>query len=215
MSYEITINSSSIPSEAVLSFLLTEGAEVLSVDGAELVTTEGKTQLILNGQTDISMQIDVSDMVGSQLDFGVSFEVSEQQTDSYTAESIKVIDPITLTVNGEQNLIVSAIEEATLVLTASANEGTSLVWSQVSGVNVTLNDDNAGVLTLNLPELDEATTLIFSVTATDEYGQNVSQQVTVNVAPESKKSSSGSLSFLTCLAIGLLVVTRRKFVTAK
>ena len=215
VSYEITINSSSIPSEAVLSFLLTEGTEVLSVDGAELVTTEGKTQLILNGQTDISMQVDVTDMVGSQLDFGVSFEVSEQQTDSYTAESIKVIDPLTLTVNGEQNLIVSAIEEATLVLTASANEGTSLVWSQVSGVNVTLNDDNAGVLTLNLPELDEATTLIFSVTATDEYGQSVSQQVTINVAPESKKSSNGSLSFLTCLAIGLLVVTRRKFVTAK
>ncbi|KXJ58297.1 MAG: Na-Ca exchanger/integrin-beta4 [Alteromonas sp. Nap_26] len=115
----------------------------------------------------------------------------------------------------------SALLRTTQTLQGSATdpEGAlvSVQWEQTSGTMVTINDSATLVATFTTP--NSATTLVFTLTATDEFGVTSSDTITIEVeAPvevvevtESRSSGGGSIGFVWLLALIALVGRQNLF----
>ncbi|MFC3093828.1 hypothetical protein DRW07_10140 [Alteromonas sediminis] len=97
-------------------------------------------------------------------------------------QTVALGDSVTITVNGQDY------------------DGDSLTWGwqQTGGPQVTLSA-NANTLNVSTANLDESTTLVFSVTASD--GQATSSAVTAQVRVESQISGGGSSFWILLLCI--------------
>ncbi|MCU7554831.1 choice-of-anchor B family protein [Alteromonas sp. ASW11-19] len=120
----------------------------------------------------------------------------------------------------------SANLSATVTLTGSASdpEGNlaETLWTQTSGPTVTL--DSPTSLETSFVAPDDAQPLTFSLTATDEFGVQSSDSVTVNVqpaasipveAPPREESGGGSLGYGLLLGLGMMSLFRRRTLQTK
>ncbi|TQF71350.1 serine protease [Pseudoalteromonas luteoviolacea] len=81
----------------------------------------------------------------------------------------------------------------------------TISWEQTSGPSVTLPDNN-GQFSFTAPDVNETSTLVIKVTATDEFGMSHSETVSVEVK---NKDSGGSLGIFSLLILTLLTSVRR------
>ncbi|MGA4607843.1 PKD domain-containing protein [Pseudoalteromonas maricaloris] len=74
-------------------------------------------------------------------------------------------------------------DSITAVATVSDEDGAieTLLWEQTAGTTVELINNNNETLEFRAPDINEATTLTFKLTATDDKGSASSQELTVNL----------------------------------
>lgn len=74
-------------------------------------------------------------------------------------------------------------DSITAVATVTDEDGAieTLLWEQTAGTTVELINDNNETLEFRAPDINEATTLTFKLTATDDKGSASSQELTVNL----------------------------------
>ena len=79
----------------------------------------------------------------------------------------------------------------TAVATVTDEDGAieALLWEQTAGTTVELTNNNSETLEFHAPDIDEATTLTFKLTATDDKGSSRSQELTVNLSAYAPLSS--------------------------
>ncbi|MGC0120197.1 PKD domain-containing protein [Pseudoalteromonas piscicida] len=79
----------------------------------------------------------------------------------------------------------------TAVATVTDEDGAieALLWEQTAGTTVELTNNNSETLEFHAPDIDEATTLTFKLTATDDKGSLRSQELTVNLSAYAPLSS--------------------------
>ncbi|RZF98062.1 leucine-rich repeat domain-containing protein [Pseudoalteromonas sp. CO348] len=74
-------------------------------------------------------------------------------------------------------------DSITAVATVTDEDGAieTLLWEQTAGTTVELTNNNSETLEFRAPDINEATTLTFKLTATDDKGVSSSQELTVNL----------------------------------
>ncbi len=89
------------------------------------------------------------------------------------------------TVNAGADLSVGEREVVTLSAVANDSDGSvsSITWVQASGASVSLSGNTTSELVFTAPEVDDASVLSFTVTATDNSGASVTDTVSVTVIP--------------------------------
>ncbi|MCG9760157.1 MULTISPECIES: PKD domain-containing protein [Pseudoalteromonas] len=82
-------------------------------------------------------------------------------------------------------------DSITAVATVTDEDGAieTLLWEQTAGTTVELINDNSETLEFRAPDINEATTLTFKLTATDDKGDSSSQELTVNLSAYAPLSS--------------------------
>ncbi|RZG12972.1 hypothetical protein EXT47_18280 [Pseudoalteromonas sp. CO342X] len=82
-------------------------------------------------------------------------------------------------------------DSITAVATVTDEDGAieTLLWEQTSGTTVELINNNNETLEFRAPDINEATTLTFKLTATDDKGDSSSQELTVNLSAYAPLSS--------------------------
>jgi len=102
---------------------------------------------------------------------------------------------------------VTAGDSVNLSATASDSDGSinSYLWTQTSGASVTLSNADTASASFTAPNVTSKTTLVFSITVTDNNGATAQDNVTVIINPmatpvvETNKSSGGSFFYLLVL----------------
>ncbi|ASD69797.1 leucine-rich repeat domain-containing protein [Pseudoalteromonas piscicida] len=88
---------------------------------------------------------------------------------------------------------ISAMERdsITAVATVTDEDGAieTLLWEQTTGTTVELINNHSETLEFRAPNINEATTLTFKLTATDDKGDSSSQELTVNLSAYAPLSS--------------------------
>ncbi|CAM3698223.1 PKD domain-containing protein [Pseudoalteromonas maricaloris] len=82
-------------------------------------------------------------------------------------------------------------DSITAVATVTDEDGAieTLLWEQTAGTTVELINNNNETLEFRAPDINEATTLTFKLTATDDKGDSSSQEFTVNLSAYAPLSS--------------------------
>ncbi|MCF2857183.1 trypsin-like serine protease [Pseudoalteromonas sp. SMS1] len=80
-----------------------------------------------------------------------------------------------------------------------------ITWEQTSGPSVTVPSDSSQ-FSFTAPNVNETSTLVFSVTATDDFGLSHSETISVEVK---NKDSGGSLGIFSLFMLALLTSVRR------
>lgn len=115
---------------------------------------------------------------------------SSDSSDDSNADSTTTNILPTVEAGSEQN-----VNELTLVtLTGSATDSdgsiSSYLWQQTSGTNVTINNNDSATASFTAPEITVDETLTFTLTATDNDGGAISDEVNINVANVENNSDS-------------------------
>lgn len=154
--------------------------EILSgPNGVNLSSTSAAqisfTAPAVTAPTPVTLRITVTDNRG----------VSASDTVLITINPVAVNAPPSVSVT-DANLSVASGAAVTLSGSANDSDGTvtSLVWSQTGGSpTVTLSNANSATATFTAPTVGSATTLNFTLTATDNDGATGTAQVVVTVNP--------------------------------
>ncbi|WP_017218236.1 leucine-rich repeat domain-containing protein [Pseudoalteromonas sp. NJ631] len=82
-------------------------------------------------------------------------------------------------------------DSITAVATVTDEDGPieTLLWEQTAGTTVELTNNTSETLEFRAPDINEATTLTFKLTATDDKGASSSQELTVNLSAYAPLSS--------------------------
>ncbi|MEQ2354449.1 PKD domain-containing protein [Pseudoalteromonas piscicida] len=82
-------------------------------------------------------------------------------------------------------------DSITAVATVTDEDGAieTLLWEQTAGTTVELTNNTSETLEFRAPDINEATTLTFKLTATDDKGASSSQELTVNLSAYAPLSS--------------------------
>src|SRR5690606_5672783 len=114
----------------------------------------------------------------------VDYQLSDSQRETLTAPAVALVRPLTLAINGEQELAIKVNSGQSVSLSAEANGEVTLAWAQTSGPAVTL-DPAAAKQNFTAPAVDKEQTISLTLTATDILGQVQTAQATVTVSPQS------------------------------
>jgi len=135
-------------------------------------------------ESDESFVVTLSSVDGSRLGTNSEITITINDDDSNTAPQITALE--NFQANTGQTVTLSA------TVTDNEDDEISYLWQQTSGTSVTLNSANEASANFVAPAT--ATTLEFSLTATDSKGAQTTASVTVSVIAPATTDSSNSTS---------------------
>ena len=178
-------------------------------EGTEVTLTNADTLSVSftapNNTDSLIFKFTATDFRGASTEGSITITVVAPPVN--TAPVVTLGDDFELNGGQTQSLAAQAID--------AENDSMTYLWEQTAGSSVTLTNAESLITSFTAP--DSADSLTFTFTATDSQGASTAESITVSViasavvvAPTSKKSSGGSMFWLTFLSLSLLA--RKKII---
>ncbi|MFC3093019.1 choice-of-anchor B family protein [Alteromonas sediminis] len=193
-----------------LSFVQDDASSDLTLSEQEVVWRDGESQTQSIQVTIVDDNLTEETEVFTLMAGASSIAISVADDESNLPPTVNAGDDMSVNARATVELRGSASDPESNALTVS--------WTQTDGPSVTLNDPSADTTQFTAP--NQQASLTFSFTATDEFGVQVADTVTVSVAapvtapppPQAPSSSGGGpLNLLMLLYVGLLALSRSAY----